>query len=76
MDWVQQAMRKMVLAELSPRIAVQSSGIPEMNRRDPADRILVATARETNAVLVTHDELLLELGRGKFLSVYDPSNHN
>lgn len=47
------------LVPLSPAIAVASSRLPGAFHGDPADRILVATAREQRAVLVTRDERIL-----------------
>jgi PIN domain nuclease of toxin-antitoxin system len=44
---------------LSPSIAIESTRLPGELHRDPADRILVATARLTGAALVTCDERLL-----------------
>src|SRR5947209_1386955 len=75
LDWVLQAIDfpGMRLVQISPKIAIQSTRLPGIIHGDPADRILVATAHEENAVLVTCDEKLLKYGEDKFLSVYDPS---
>lgn len=48
------------LAELSPDILIAASFLPGTPPRDPADRILAATAREFGYVLVTRDRPLLE----------------
>lgn len=50
------------LAELSPDILIASSFLPGKPPRDPADRILLATARDLGATLVTRDRLLLKYG--------------
>ena len=50
------------LADLSPDILIASSFLPGEPPRDPADRILLATARESGATLVTRDRLLLKYG--------------
>ncbi len=50
------------LAELSPDILIASSFLPGEPPRDPADRILLATARELGAALITRDRLLLKYG--------------
>jgi len=47
------------LQPLLPAIAVASTRLPWEMHADPADRILVATARHTGATLVTADEQLL-----------------
>ena len=44
---------------LTPAAAVQSSFLPGSFHGDPADRMLVATARELGAVLVTRDRKIL-----------------
>jgi PIN domain nuclease of toxin-antitoxin system len=49
-------------AELSSDILIQSSFLPGTPPRDPADRILLATARHLGATLVTRDRLLLKYG--------------
>ena len=74
MDWVEQALQYpgMNLVPISPRIAVQSARLPNNCHGDPADRMLIATAREQNALLVTHDQKILDYGQGRFISVHDP----
>ncbi len=74
LDWVEQAFEHshLNLIPLTPSIAIQSSRLPENPHGDPADRILMATAHEYHAVLVTHDQKILEYGNGEFINVYDP----
>lgn len=50
------------LLPLSARAALLSSFLPEPFHGDPADRMLVATARETGATLVTRDARILAYG--------------
>jgi len=45
---------------LTPEIAVSSTRLPWEMHPDPADRILVATARHLGATLVTADQALLD----------------
>lgn len=47
------------LIELSPAISVASTQLPEGFHRDPADQIIVATARMNNCRLVTSDEKIV-----------------
>ena len=49
-------------AELSPDILIASSFLPGKPPRDPADRILLATARDLGATLLTRDRLLRKYG--------------
>ncbi len=73
-DWIDQmlSLPGMTLVPLSPRIAIQSSRLPGQPHGDPADRILLASAHEENAVLVTCDEKLLAYGHDRFINVYNP----
>ena len=45
---------------ISPAVAEEVAGIPDSFHRDPADRILVATARVLGAVLLTSDRRIRE----------------
>jgi len=47
------------LLPLSPEVAVRANRLPEPFHRDPADRILVATALEHVCPLVTSDARIL-----------------
>lgn len=48
------------LADMSPDLLISSSFLPGEPPRDPADRIIAATAREYGYTLVTRDRLLLD----------------
>ncbi|MGZ3733023.1 MAG: type II toxin-antitoxin system VapC family toxin [Parachlamydiaceae bacterium] len=74
MDWVQQALAVsgINLLPISPRIAIESSRLPGDIQGDPADRLLLATAYEENAVLVTCDEKLLKYGGTGLATLFDP----
>ena len=52
-----------VLAELSVKILIASSFLPGTPPRDPADRIIVATAREGGYQLVTRDQVILDYAK-------------
>lgn len=56
--WVEEglAMPGLTLAPLSPAIAIESNHLPGEFHGDPADRIIVATARITGARLLTADQ--------------------
>ncbi len=45
---------------LSPEVLVEASFLPGRLHRDPADRILVATARRLDLTLVTRDQVILD----------------
>jgi PIN domain nuclease of toxin-antitoxin system len=56
---------------LSPSIAIESTRLPGTLHRDPADRMLVATARLTGAALVTCDEHLIAYAKHGHVRVVD-----
>jgi PIN domain nuclease of toxin-antitoxin system len=51
------------LADMSPDVLIASSFLPGASPRDPADRILAATAREYGYRLMTRDTPLLTYAR-------------
>jgi PIN domain nuclease of toxin-antitoxin system len=59
-DWLETAllMPKLRLVPLSPVIAYRSATSPQLASADPADQIIVATAQEENAVVLTKDKLI------------------
>lgn len=58
--------------EITPRIAVGSTHLPGNPHADPADRILMATARDTGARLVTRDRRILRYAEStRALAVLD-----
>lgn len=61
-EWVRRALRApgTRLLELTPEIAIESTRLPGAIHGDPADRILLASARATDGRLATRDEALLE----------------
>ena len=72
MQWIREALAKpgMRMAPLEPEIAVASTRLPFDIHPDPADRILVATARHLGATLVTADQALLEMAeKGHFVAM-------
>ncbi len=77
-SWVRQALSApgICLAELTPGIAVASTRLPAPFHGDPADRILVATARETGAIMVTADKAILEYGRQGHLRAEEAAGTN
>ena len=60
-DWINTAldMPKLRLVPLSPILSYRSTVLPQPFHNDPADQIIVATAREENATILTKDENIL-----------------
>lgn len=48
------------LAPCSPAMMIASSTLPDWEHRDPADRLIVATARALGVPVVTRDRLILD----------------
>ncbi len=69
LDWVREALRTpgLSLVPLTPEIAVESTRLPGNFHGDPADRIIVASARETASTIVTRDRLILAYGKQAFV---------
>lgn len=59
----------MQLAEMPPELLIASSFLPGTLPRDPADRIIAATARDLGATLITRDRALLDYGKQGHISV-------
>lgn len=57
-EWIRQAleMTGLRLVPLSPAIMYRSTVLPPEFHDDPADQIIVATARDENATILTSDE--------------------
>ncbi len=67
LDWLQQALSYpgVRLIDLSPGICVESTRLPGEFHRDPADQLIVATARVLGAPLVTVDSKILQYAHVK-----------
>ena len=61
-EWFEEALSYpgICLLELTPEIAIESTQLPGEFHRDPADQMIVATARVYGCPLVTSDGRLLE----------------
>jgi len=71
--WFEQLMSKSdtELAELSPKVLLESSFLPGNLHRDPADRIIAATAREFGFTVMTRDGPLLDYAAQGYLSAIE-----
>jgi len=70
-DWLSTAAhpRTVRLIPITPAIAAGTAALPSTFHRDPADRLIVATCRELDAPLVTHDSLIM---RSRLVSRWKP----
>jgi len=71
--WFQRLFEKpnVRLADMSPELLIASSFLPGTPPRDPADRIIAATARDYGATLITRDRTLLSYGQQGHISVIE-----
>jgi PIN domain nuclease of toxin-antitoxin system len=68
-EWVDEALNYpgIRLIELTPDIAIESTQLPGVFHRDPADQIIVATARINDCPLLTADEKILKYPHVKII---------
>lgn len=64
-SWFDAYLRKggVSLAQLSVRILISANQLPGLAPSDPADRIMIATARQLNLAIVTRDARILDYGK-------------
>ena len=61
-EWLDYAINKtgLTILELNSKIALESCNLPGNFHKDPADRIIVATARVSRSQLITKDQKIIE----------------
>jgi PIN domain nuclease of toxin-antitoxin system len=66
-EWLAHALGKtgIKVIEISPDIALDACNLPGEFHKDPADRIIVATARVNNMPLIPKDERILNYSQVK-----------
>lgn len=71
LDWVNKALDApgISLVPITPEIAIESSRLPGKFQGDPADRIIVSTARKLGAILITQDKNIILYSKNKYLKV-------
>ena len=64
-EWVRRALAApgLTLCELTPEVAVEANSLPGSFHGDPADRMIIATARVSGATLYTKDRAILAYAR-------------
>ena len=65
LHWIQEAIHltAVQILDLNSTISVESCNLPENFHQDPADRIIVATARVHDLCLVTADKAILQYAK-------------
>lgn len=63
-DWLDKAVAPPLVRRqpISPAVAAEVAALPDSFHRDPADRIIVSTARVLGATLLTRDHRIVAAG--------------
>ncbi len=71
LDWISRSLEApgINLMPLTPKISVESCYLPGAFHGDPADRIIVATARVEELTLVTSDTKILDFSKEHYVKV-------
>ena len=69
-QWVKDSLNQpgVNLSVMSSEIAIESSFLPGNFHGDPADRIIIATARINNFVLLTRDKKIISYGEQNYIN--------
>ena len=72
-QWLEKALAVpgISLQTLTPSIALESTRLPGEFHADPMDRILVATARELNAPIITADAAILAYANRNYVKAVE-----
>jgi len=67
--WVREALERprIRVAELSPEVLIEGNELPGNFHGDPADRMLVASARVYRATIMTRDKSILDYAEEGFI---------
>ncbi len=56
---------------INPKIAIDSTRLPDFEHKDPADRIIISTARYLDAKLITLDKKILDYSKNGYVKTLD-----
>ena len=59
------------IAHLTPEVSMESCNLPGEFHGDPADRMIVATARLLDAPLVTRDKKIIKYAKTSYLNIIE-----
>ena len=57
------------MTAITPEIAIDSSLLPGPLHNDPADRLIIATARHLGAAIVTRDRRMFDYAEAGFVDI-------
>jgi len=71
-EWIQRvaSITGLNLMDLSIPILTQSCTLLNYEHKDPADRMIIASARSINAHLITHDQKIIDYADKGYLKIY------
>ena len=71
LEWINDSLSRsgIQILELSPEISVESCQLPDFSHGDPADRIIIASARHINANLITRDQTMITYGKKHYVNI-------
>jgi PIN domain nuclease of toxin-antitoxin system len=67
--WYRSCVPGLRLLDLTPAIVVESTRLPQPFHKDPADQIIVATARIHDCPLATADDKILNYGHVRTVTI-------
>lgn len=70
-EWIHEGLSHsgIQILALTPEISVESCQLPDFSHGDPADRMIIASARLTNAHLVTYDQTIIAYGKKHHINI-------
>ena len=70
-DWINKLLliSKIKIIDLSPDTLIESVLLPNYEYRDPADRLIIASVRLTNSVLMTFDQKIINYANLGYLKL-------
>ena len=70
LEWINQFLEltRIRVLPITPAIATESCHLPGELQDDPADRLIIATARVERLTLMTRDSRILAYGRHKYIT--------
>jgi PIN domain nuclease of toxin-antitoxin system len=75
LEWIKESLHYGIrLLALTPEIAIESCKLPGYSAGDPADRMIIATARIQSLLLLTCDERILSYGKQNFVATMNAGN--
>lgn len=76
-DWIKNATSApgISIYPLSPEVAYESTVLPGKFHSDPADRMIVATARILDGTLITFDSKILKYGKQGNVKILSPKKY-